>query len=304
MNTLLPLLSLVPAALFAVSAEALQAKSKSLVGKAVAVGDFSVLPLLDREHSFPLNLFHGTDEAAILAMAGGPQAAGSFNVFLLAHGQERFLVDAGNGTLRPERQGQLPLCLQAAGTAPENISNIFITHAHSDHIGGLVKDGKPAFPRAQVHMPRAEYDYWMDDEAMRQAPENVGSMFTLARGVLRLLEDGKLLRLFTPGETLAAGITSVAIFGHTMGHTGYMLTSRGKKIFFVGDLLHAEAIQFARPDISLVFDADQSMAAETRRRALKQVASEAIPIAATHLPFPGIGLVRLAGCGYSFEVFK
>lgn len=302
MHMALSVLSLVLVALFAVSAEA--AQPSPLVGKAVAVGDFSVVPLLDGAHSFSFDLFCGADEAAISAMAGGKTVPGSFNVFLIKHGQKRFLVDTGNGSLRPERLGQLPRCLQEAKITPEDISEIFITHLHGDHIGGLVKDGKPAFPRAQVHVARVEYDYWMSDEAMRQAPETRRGAFSLVRGVLQVLEKDKLLVFFTPGEEVSPGITSVALFGHTPGHCGFMLASKGKKLLFVGDLLHAEAIQFARPDITLAFDADQAMAKETRLRAFKEVAKKAIPIAATHLPFPGIGLVRTAGDGYRFEVSK
>ena len=304
MNTLLSLLGLMLVTLFAAPAVAEQSTPPSMVGQAVAVGNFSVVPLWDGVHSFSHNLFRGADQSALLALAGASPAPGSFNVFLIKHGRERFLVDAGNGTLRPDRKGQLPLCLQQARTAPEKIGKIFITHLHGDHIGGLIKDGKPAFAKAKVYVARAEYDYWMNEEAMRQAPEGRRGLFPMVRNVLRVLENEKLLVFFTPGEVVSPGITSVALFGHTPGHSGFMLASRGKKFFFIGDLLHAEAIQFARPDITVDFDVDQPMAKETRLRTFKQVAKEATPIAAVHLPFPGMGLVRAKGDGYRFEPFK
>ena len=304
MNTLLSLLGLMFVVLFAAPAEAVQPPPPPLAGKAVAVGDFSVVPLLDGVHSFPLSLFQGANQATMLAMAGTSPVPGSFNVFLIKHGQERFLVDAGNGALRPERTGQLPLCLQEAKTAPEEISKIFMTHLHGDHIGGLIKDGNPAFPKAKVYVARAEYDYWMSEEAMGQTPEGRRGLFPMVRSVLRVLDRDKLLVFFAPGEVVSPGITSVALFGHTPGHVGFMLASKDKKLFFVGDLLHAEAVQFARPDITLEFDVDQPLAKETRLSTFKQVAKEAIPIATAHLPFPGIGLVRPEGDGYRFEAFK
>jgi len=304
MDTLQHLLGLMFVLFFAVQAEAASSAPQSGAGKAVPVGDFSVVPLLDGAHNFPLGLFKGADEATMLAMAGAQPVPGSFNAFLIRHGQEYFLVDTGNGTLRPERTGQLSLNLKKAKIAPEDISKIFITHLHGDHIGGLVADGKPAFPKARVYVARGEYDYWMSEEAMRQAPESRRGTFSMVRDVMRLLEHDKLLVLFTPGEEVSENIASVALFGHTPGHTGFMLASKGHKLFFVGDLLHAGILQFPRPDITLEFDTDQKMAKETRLRIFKQVAAEKIPIAAVHLPFPGIGLVCSEGGGYKFEEWK
>jgi len=304
MDTLQPLLGLMFVVFFAVQAKAVPQSETGKASKAVPVGDFSVVPLWDGEHNFPLSFFKGADEATMRELIGAPQPSGSFDAYLIRHGKECFLVDVGNGALRPDRIGQLPLSLKKAKTAPEDISKIFITHFHGDHIGGLIADGKPAFPKAQVYVAKAEYDYWTSEEIMRQVEESRRGTFLMVRGMMRVLEQAKLLVLFTPGDVLSPGITSVALFGHTPGHTGFMLDSGGQRLFFVGDLVHAGSLQFPRPDITAVFDSDQMTAKETRLRVFKQVVAEKIPIAAVHLPFPGIGLVRPEGGGYRFEEYQ
>jgi glyoxylase-like metal-dependent hydrolase (beta-lactamase superfamily II) len=270
-------------------------------GEAVFAGDFTVVPLFDGPQSYALNRFYGADEALMLQVAGTQPVPAAYNVFLIKRGKERFLVDTGNGTLNPARTGQLPLCLQDAITAPADIRKILITHLHGDHAGGLVKDDKPAFPRAKVYIARAEYDYWTDDESMRKAPEHRRGLFPLVRNVLRILERDKLAVFFTPGEVLSPDVTSVDLAGHTPGHTGFMLASKGEKLFFVGDLLHGAALQMPRPDITIDADVDQAKARETRLRAFKQLAREPTLIAGAHLPFPGIGFVRPDGAGYKLQ---
>ena len=278
--------------------------SQPTVGNAVPVGDFSVVPLFDGPHSYALRLFYGADEATMLQVAGTQPVPGAYNVFLIKRGAERLLVDTGNGTLRPGRNGQLPQCLKEAKTAPAGISKILITHLHGDHAGGLIKDGKPAFPKAKVYVAKSEYDYWTNDASMGRAPEHRRWLFPLIQNVLRVLEQNNLVVFFTPGDVVSPDITSVDLAGHTPGHSGFMLASRGKKLFFVGDLLHGAALQMPRPDITFDADVDQPKAKEMRLRTFKQLAEAKTPIAGTHLPFPGIGLVQPEGDGYKLNAWK
>ena len=271
------------------------------VGKTVPVGDFSVIPLFDGPHSYDLKLFYGADEAALLKIAGTQPVPAAYNVFLIKRGTERLLIDTGNGTLRPDRTGQLPLCLHQAKTAPEGISKILITHLHGDHAGGLVKNDKPAFPKAKVYVAKTEYAYWTNEESVRQAPEHRRGLFPLIQNVLRVLEQSKLLFFFTPGDMVSPNIMSADLAGHTPGHTGFMLSSDGKELFFVGDLLHGAALQMSRPDITFDADVDQPKAKEIRLRMFKQLAEAKTPIAGTHLPFPGIGLIQAEGDGYKLH---
>ncbi len=273
-------------------------------GKPIKVGEFSVIPLRDGAHRFPLSLFTGATAEEMLKIAGSDPVPGSFNVFAITQGKERFLVDTGNGTLRADRTPLLPRALEEAGIAPAGVSKIFITHLHGDHAGGLVRDGKPAFPNAVVYVAKPEFKYWMSEEAMQKAPEDRRALFTSMQTVLGVLKKNFKLAVFTPGEEVSPGITSRELYGHTPGHCGFMLASQGKKLLFVGDLLHGGALQMPRPDITVSFDSDREKARATRLTVLKEAADQQLPIACAHLPFPGVGLVRAQGAGYVFEPIK
>jgi glyoxylase-like metal-dependent hydrolase (beta-lactamase superfamily II) len=83
----------------------------------------------------------------------------------------------------------------------------------------------------------------------------------------------------------------MATYGHTPGHTVYVLESKGEKMFFWGDLIHIGAIQFIDPGATIGFDIDKSSALQ-RKKAYAHAAKEGHLIAAAHLSFPGIGRLR------------
>jgi len=53
--------------------------------------------------------------------------------------------------------------LQAAGYSPDQITMVFLTHLHRDHIGGLREAGAETFAKARYAVNATEYDFWVSD---------------------------------------------------------------------------------------------------------------------------------------------
>ncbi len=210
------------------------------------------------------------------------------NTFLLQMAGKNILIDTGLGARLFDN-------MQALGISPEKVDVILITHMHGDHIGGMLRDGRQAFPEAEVYLPQPEYDYWMSDPAMNSAPENRRGSFLNARKVIEIYKDK--LKLFQPDQLgtsmtfLLPGIYGIAAYGHTPGHTMYQIESQGKKLLVWADLTHAMAIQMPHPEIAVTYDTNPAQAVISRKQTLKYVVANKIPIAGMHIAFPGMGIV-------------
>ena len=141
----------------------------------------------------------------------------AINAFLVRTPEQNILIDAGLGNNLVDN-------LKTMDLAPEQINIILITHMHGDHIGGLLKDGNIVFPNAEIYLPQPEYDHWMSDAAMSQAPENRRGGFQQARNVIQAYKHK--LHLFHPAglgsatQNLFPGFQGVAAYGHTPGQIG------------------------------------------------------------------------------------
>ena len=222
------------------------------------------------------------------------------NAFLIETKDKTILVDAGFGR-------KLFTNLEICGKSPENIDIILLTHMHGDHIGGLLKDNKKSFPNAMLYIPQPEYDYWMNNEIMQNLPENRRGSFTQARKVIEAYKD-KLI-LFVPGELdgtayeVFPGIRSIAAYGHTLGHTVYLLESDDSRFMIWGDLTHVTPVQMPYPQIAVTYDTDPAKAIESRQRILQYLADNKIDIAGMHVEYPGIGKVeKNESGGYVFTL--
>lgn len=217
------------------------------------------------------------------------------NCYLVRGGGRTVLIDAGAGGFK-QWGGRLKANLLLAGIQPSEIDAILLTHAHPDHIGGLMDASEGAvFANAELVVHHREVAFWQDDGNLNRAPERVRGNFLAARQAF----DGyrERLRTFDAGEVLP-GMTAVPLPGHTAGHTGYRLESGCQNLLVWGDIVHFPEIQIPRPVVSIAFDQDAHLAAETRTRLLDFASSEHLLIAGMHLGELGFARIERTGKNY------
>ena len=222
----------------------------------------------------------------------------SINAYVIASGSSVILVDTGAGELFGPVGGKLPASLQAAGFKPEQITDILITHIHTDHSGGLVRAGRMFFPNATVHVAKADVDYFLDKSKLQD--ESIGKFVKEALATVGVYQRAGKVKAFSGSVEILPGITAIPTPGHTPGHTFYRVRSGDESIEFWGDIIHAGQVQFAQPAVTITFDVDQEAARAQRVKQFARATDERRLVAADHLPFPGIGHLRRNGDGYDW----
>lgn len=224
----------------------------------------------------------------------------SVNAYLINTGDRLVLVDTGAAKLFGPTLGHLLENLAASGYRPDQVDTILITHMHPDHIGGLVIEGRAAFPNATVYAEQREADFWSSTTAREQASADRKGFFDGASTSIEPYASGGRFRTFIGRTDLLPGISAIPAPGHTPGHTIYAVESKGRKLVLWGDLMEVEAIQFIDPAVTILFDSDGPEAASQRPKAYAAAAAGGYLVAASHLPFPGIGHLRAERIGYAW----
>ncbi|MDF2696159.1 MAG: hypothetical protein K0S65_4542 [Labilithrix sp.] len=228
------------------------------------------------------------DVAALLAAAGLSTDTIDFSIqpLLIRDEARTLLFDAGAATAPFAQAGRLPESLRAAHVTPSQITDIFVSHGHPDHVGGLVTaSGTLAFPNARIHIAAPEWEAMQADAELRELAAVIAPRVTA----------------FAPDAAILPNVTAVAIRGHTPGHSAYRITSGRERLLVIGDAAHHSVVSVERPEWTIAFDVGGGNAttAQTSRRALlERAADERVRLYAGHFPFPGLGQVQRRGDGF------
>ena len=263
------------------------------------IGDFEVIALSDGNMSASLDLLSGitTTDAGEIQRSAVVTDPGNLHIYgYLIRGRGRtILVDSGTGGAN-NVGGQLAGHLQDFGVVPQAVDTLLLTHAHPDHIGGLLNEaGDAVYPNAQLYLHPNEVAFWQDDERLAQANERAQRNFTRARRTLAVY--GERVHLLDD-KPIVEGIRPVALPGHTPGHTGYRIDSPQESLIIWGDIVHFPYIQTAQPDVSIAFDIDPEQAKASRKRILAQAVQEKLLVAGMHFGGSGFARVIPEGQGY------
>jgi glyoxylase-like metal-dependent hydrolase (beta-lactamase superfamily II) len=274
------------------------------------LGDFEVTALSDGTVKLPVkdlltNTTPAKVDAALKRAAIAYPVETSVNGYLINTGSKLVLIDTGAAGLFGPTLGNLVANLKASGYQPEQVDEIYITHMHPDHVGGLMSGGASsvmAFPNATLRIDKADVDFWLSEANMKAAPKDSQGFFQGAMASVNPYAAAGKLKTFSGATELVPGVRSQPSHGHTAGHSVYVVESKGEKLMLWGDLMHVAAVQFDNPAVTIKFDSETKAAAMERKKAYADAAKGGYIVGVSHISFPGLGRVRAnaGGKGYTW----
>jgi glyoxylase-like metal-dependent hydrolase (beta-lactamase superfamily II) len=220
-----------------------------------------------------------------------------FTTIVVGSGDRLTLIDTGNGNSGAPTSGTWMTNFRAAGFDPANVRTVVISHFHGDHINGLrLKEGTAMFPNAEIMVPAAEWDFWMDDGRMAAAPDAMKPAFNNVRRVFGPVQGA--VKRYDWGKEVMPGITAVDASGHTPGHTAFVIAAGNERLLVLSDTTNHPALFVRNPDWQAIFDMDANKATATRRKLLDMAVTDRMQVCFYHAPFPATGNIVKDGNGF------
>ncbi|MDR0323487.1 MAG: MBL fold metallo-hydrolase, partial [Treponema sp.] len=225
------------------------------------IGQIEVFMIVESERDGNAGILIEADRAVLEHYIPAQGFRHTTNAFLVKTPEQNILIDTGTGA-----GGVVINRIKSLGVEPENIDAVLLTHLHGDHFGSLQNNGTANFPNAKIYLSARELEHFT------KTSPNQGAVAALAP-YLNVQSNTRVIT-FEPSQLnmrlteILPGISPIAAYGHTPGHTIYQIESNGEKLLIAGDLLHVALVQFPVPQISATFDMDANAAASTRIQVL------------------------------------
>lgn len=221
------------------------------------------------------------------------------NLALYQDGERNVLFDVGSGPDFMPSAGKIVDSLDQFGLAVEDITHVVFTHAHPDHLWGLLDDfDDPLFSEAQYLISQNEWDYWWNPNTVDGLPDSLKPFAVGAKRRLDVIED--VVEFIKDGQEIIPGIAAVSTPGHTPGHMSFEVRNGSNSTMILGDAIGNHHIAFKKPSWPSGSDQDRELGIKSRNMLFDRVTGENMNVIGFHLPKGGIGKVDVTSDGYRF----
>ena len=268
--------------------------------KELRVGSTRIIALKDGDLTLPREILLNLDEDTSnkISEENNQLTVSEINAYLIFKNNKILLVDAGCRDLFGPTCGFIHEQIAKANVKSDDITDIFFTHLHPDHVAGAIdKDSKAIFPNAEVSVIEDELNFWSKDD-FKDVEINGKNFADLNKAVIKAY--GERVKTIKTNQEIISGIYPVPLPGHTPGHCGFRIDDDNDSFVQMGDVLHTPNLQLANTNISVIFDVDVELGLKSRKQVFDMVCNDKIICSGGHMLEPKFGYLERFGDGYKF----